>query len=66
MSISDRLTKEQQKQVAAEQQRYDAAKAAAAKAGQEFDPLNDAPTWKDPKNDPVQAAINKIWSGKDR
>lgn len=64
MAILERLTKEQQKQVDAEQKRYDAAKAAAEKSGKKFDPLDDAPTpGPDFKNDPVQRRIQQIWFG---
>ena len=62
MIFKKHFTEAQQKQIDAEQKRYDAAVARARKEGREFDPLNDAPTpGKDFKKDPVQQAIYKIW-----
>ena len=65
MTLTERLTEDQQKQIDAEQERYDASVARAQKEGREFDPLDDAPTpSKDYEKDPVQKAIQEIWSNK--
>ena len=63
MTLKERLTEAQQKQIDTEQKRYDASVAQARKDGQKFDPLNDAPT--EGRFDPaVQQVVNKIWSDK--
>ena len=64
MTLKERLTEAQQKQVDAEQKRYNTLK---AKEGKNFDPLDHAPTADGGKeNDPVQQAIHKIWSREER
>ncbi len=65
MTITERLTKAQQKQIEAEQKRYEASVARAQKEGRDFDPLDDAPTDdNEPTNDPVKKAIREIWMDK--
>lgn len=64
MNLKERLTEAQQKQIDAEQKRYDAAVARAKKEGREFDPEDDAPTINGDDPAPVQQAILEIWFNK--
>lgn len=64
MTVTQRLTKDQKAQIAAEKERYKAAKNRAAENGEKFDPLNDAPTYDGESKDPVKLAIQKIWYGR--
>ena len=67
MKVIQHLTKDQRAQIKAERERYNAVKERAAKNGEKFDPLNDAPTDIGELNqDPVKLAIREIWYGQKR